>query len=132
MPPQLVAEQTIHVGQPVVVEGPAPNTHYGAVFEDDGATGYFYGLDFTRAEQPIADARHIYNVEQVTDRHRPSVVQIAWSPDGRKAALVINQYPHAVIDFAARRSYCRTGFPAPGAGWSDGVKWEDGALELLR
>jgi hypothetical protein len=108
MPAEIVADDMITVGQPVVVEGRARNTHYGAVFEDDGETGYFYGLDFSQQEQPIVDARHIYDIEQVTDRATASVVQIAFSADGLKAALIINKYPHAVIDFAARRSYCRT------------------------
>jgi hypothetical protein len=133
MPAELVAEETITVGQPVVVEGQAPNTHYGAVFEDDGTTGYFYGLDFSQQEQPIVDARQIYNVEQVTDRSIPSVVQIAFSGDGLKAALIINNYPHAVIDFAARRSYCRTGFPPPSDKWSaHDAAWDDAAVELFR
>jgi hypothetical protein len=133
MPAQLIAEETITVGQPIVVEGRAPNTHYGAVFEDDGSTGYFYGLDFSRQEQPIVDARHIYDVEQVIDRDIPSVVQIVFSTDGTKAALVINKYPHAVIDFAARRSYCRTGFPPPSDEWSahDGG-WDDRVVEFFR
>ncbi|QDU86829.1 hypothetical protein Pla175_01820 [Pirellulimonas nuda] len=130
---ELVADATITVGQLVVVEGQAPNSHYGAVFEDDGITGYFYGLDFSQQEQPIVDARQIYNVDQVTDRSIPSVVQIAFSADGLKAALIINKYPHAIIDFAARRSYCRTGFPRPSDKWSaHGAEWDDSAVELLR
>jgi len=130
MPAILVAEETVTVGQPVVIEGPAPNTQYGAVFEDDGETGYFYGLDFNKSDQPIVDARHVYNVEQVTDRNIPSVVQIAWSSDGLKAALFINKCPHAVIDFDARRSYCRTGFPPPNDKWSTHpAAWDDRVLE---
>jgi hypothetical protein len=133
MPAQLAAEQSITVGQPVVVEGPAPNTPYGAVFEDDGETGYFYGLDFSRKDQPIVDARHIYNSKQVTDRHLPSVVQIVWSTDGLKTALLINKYPHAIIDFAARRSYCRSAFPPPTDEWSaHDVAWDDAAVDLFR
>jgi hypothetical protein len=133
MPAELVAEETITIGQPVVIEGPAPNTQYGAVFEDDGTTGYLYGMDFSQQEQPIVDARQIYNVEQVTDRAIPSVVQIAWSADGLKAALIINKYTHAVIDFAAKRAYCRTGFPPPRTKWSaHDAAWDDKAAELFR
>lgn len=132
MPAELVAEETIKVGQPVIVEGPAPNTSYGAVFEDDGETGYFYGLDLLQTEQPIVDARHIYNVDDVTDRDIPTVVQIAWSQDSLKVALIINKYPHAVIDFAARRSYCRTGFPPPQDEWAEqDVAWDDKAVDLF-
>jgi hypothetical protein len=133
MSAELVAEETITVGQPVVIEGPAPHTHYGAVFEDDGITGYFYGLDFSQQEQPIVDARHIYNAEEVADRGIPSVIQIAWSADGLKVALIINNYPHAVIDFAAQRAYCRTGFPPPSEKWSaQDATWDDKAVELFR
>ncbi len=133
MPSAVVAEVSITVGVPVVVEAPAPSTHYGAVFEDDGDTGYFYGLDFTLEDQPVVDARHIYNVAQVTDRATPSVVQIVWSADGLKTALIVNRFPHAVIDFAARRSYCRTEFPPPNEAWSaNGVAWDDAALDLFR
>ncbi len=133
MPPTLVAEETIKVGEPVVVEGPAPDSRFAAIFEDDGTTGYFYALDTSRTDQPIVDARQIYNVAQVTDRNTPSVVQILWSADGLRAALVINDCPHAVIDFHARRSYCRTGFPPPPEGWSaQGVAWEDAALESFQ
>ena len=133
MPGVLVAEGTITVGQPVVVEGPAPNSHFGAVFEDDGETAYFYGMDFNSQSQPIVDARHIYNVAQVSDRSVPSVVHIVWTVDGLKAALMINNYPHAVIDFAARRSYCRTGFPKPSDEWSEhDASWDDSATDLFR
>lgn len=133
MPAELVAEQSITVGQPIIVEGQAPNARYGAVFEDDGRTGYFYGLDFSRREQPIVDARHIYNVEQVTDRDIPSLVQIGFSADGLKAAFLINGYPHAVIDFAGKEAYCRTGFPPPSAEWSArDATWGDEAIELFR
>ncbi len=132
MPAEVVAEETITVGEAVVVEGPSPRSHYRAVFEDDGETGYFYGLDFSREDQPIVDARHIYNVEQVSDRSTPSVVQIVWSEDGLKAALLINEYPHAVIDFAARRAYCRSAFPPPDEKWSQhDAAWDDDAMDVF-
>ncbi len=75
----------------------APVTNFGAVFEDDGQTGYFYALDRSRKDMPILDAVHIYNAENVTDRERPSVFQIVWTADGTKTALYINDYPHAVF-----------------------------------
>lgn len=132
MPASLVAEETIVVGQPVVIEGPAPDTNYAAVFEDDGETGYFYALDLGQKKQKIVDARHIYNVEQVTDRSLPSVVQIVWSADGLKTALIINDYPHAVVDFAIKRSYCRSGFPPPSEKWSaHDATWDDNAIALF-
>lgn len=109
----ITVEQEITVGEPVVVDGPSPLTAFAVVFEDDGETGYFYGLDTSRKENPILDALHIYNVSNVTDRHIPSKVQIIWSADGLKSALLINRCPHAIFDFQSKRGYCRTGFPPP-------------------
>jgi len=133
MPSRIVEEQTITVGEPTVIEVPSPCTHYGVVFEDDGITGYFYALDFTREEMPIVDALHIYNVDEVVDRQKPSVVQIVWSDDGLKSALVINCYPHAIFDFEARHGYCRTGFPPPHNEWPrNDHTWDDRAVDLFR
>jgi hypothetical protein len=133
MPAELVAEETITVGQPVTIEGPSLEADFGVVFEEDGTTGYLYALDFSRTEQPIVDAVHIYNVTQVKDRDEPSVVQLAWSQDGLKAALIINGNPHAVFDFEARRGYCRTGFPPANADWTQfDHSWDDSAVELFR
>ena len=47
-----------------VVEAPAPSGSSVCVFEDDGQTGYFYALDFTRGENPIVDAVEVYESEQ--------------------------------------------------------------------
>jgi hypothetical protein len=135
MPAKKVAAQEIKVGNEFVIEGPSPTPPFVAVFEDDGETGYFYALDTTREENPILDALHIYDVEGVTDRHLPSTVQIVWSMDDRKAALLINDYPHAVFDFVARRGYCRDGFPPVEGegGWSpDGHAWDDAVLEFFQ
>ena len=132
MPANLVAEEEIVVGRKVVIEGPSSTSPFVAVFEDDGETGYFYALDTSREENPIVDALHIYDVESVTDRDLPSTAQIIWSFDGLKAALLINDYPHAIFDFEARRGCCRDGFPPPAsdAGWSpSGHDWDDAALE---
>jgi hypothetical protein len=96
-------------------------------------TSYLYGLDPSREGNPIVDALHIYNAAQVTDRNRPSVVQLVWSADGLKAALLINGYPHAVIDFESRRGYCRTNFPPPAPGWTEhDHAWDDRAVEAFR
>jgi hypothetical protein len=128
----LVAEETIIVGQPVVVEGPSQNAPFGVVFEDEGTTGYHYAVDFTRGDNSILDAMHIYNAAQVTDRQVPSLVQIIWSRDGLKSALMINKYPHAVFDFEACRGYCRTGFPPRCHGWTEfDHTWDDNALDLF-
>ena len=76
MPIHVAAQRQIFVGQPVTIEGVAPQGQFSAVFEDDGETGYFYALDRALASQPIQDAVHIYDVESVTDRAQPSTAKI--------------------------------------------------------
>lgn len=133
MPASITAETSFTVGTDVVLQGPSPSAQIGVVFEDDGETGYFYALDFGRKANPIVDALQIYNVRSVTDRHLPSQAQIVWSEDGLKAALLINRHPHAVFDFAARRGYCRSGFPTPDPNWTKfDHAWDDSTQELFR
>jgi hypothetical protein len=133
MSAKVVAEQQITVGQKSVVEAASPDSKHVVVSEDDGDTGYFYALDFARADNPIVDALHIYNAASVTDRHVPSAVQILWSADNLKAMLLINRYPHAVFDFAAKRGYCRTAFPPPDKKWTAfGHEWDDKVTEMFR
>jgi len=106
-----VAEETLAVGTPVIIPQDSPNSRYSAFFEDEGETGYFYAVDYSRSADVIVDALHIYNVADVIDRDRPSRVRIVWSEDGMKCALLINDHPHAAFDFSAKRGYCRTNFP---------------------
>ena len=133
MPIHVVARQEFLVGQATVLEGAAPEGHFVVVFEDDGVTGYFYALDMSVKQQPIQDAVQIYNVDNISDRDIPSTVKIGWSVDSTKAVLLINDYPHAMFDFQARRGFSRTGFP-PGASdgdWSQDHRWSDDADELF-
>ena len=106
-----MVEETLMVGRPATIQQDSPDGRYSSFFEDDGETGYFYALDLERTGNPIVDAVHIYNVENVVDRHKPSRVKIVWSNDGMKCALLINEYPHAAFNFSLRRGYCRTNFP---------------------
>lgn len=121
-----VTDQMVKVGEPIVVQSDSPIGRYQAVFEDDGETGYFYALDTSRSDNPIVDALHIYNVKDVTDRDKPSQLHIVWSADGRKTALFLNSYPHAVYDFENGRGCCRTGFPPAATGSHD---WDEAAME---
>ena len=108
----------------------SPTGPFATVFQDDGDTGYYYAHDLADGGR-ILDALHIYNVPAVVDRDQASFAEIVWSPDSLKAALLINEHPHAVIDFAERRSYCRTGFPSPPPDWNRGL-WREDLLELFR
>lgn len=128
----IYAETQFTVGAETVLESGSPENSFMVVFEDDGDTGYFYGLDSSRDGNPILDALHIYNVANVTDKHLPSNVQIVWSGDGNKSLLLINGYPHAAFNFVAKRGYCRTNFPPPDKKWTQySHEWSDGVLELF-
>ncbi|MGC8493303.1 MAG: DUF2251 domain-containing protein [Syntrophobacteraceae bacterium] len=132
---QVVAEQEFLVGNPIVLEGPAPAGPFAAVFEDDGDTGYFYALDANEEGAPLQDAVHIYNAANVNDRDKPVRAVIGWSLDNQKVVFLINGYPHAIFDFAGKRGYCRTGFPpaAPEGEWStEGHAWSDSAIDLFQ
>jgi hypothetical protein len=120
-------------GDEIYVSSTSPLGSVTAVFEDDGDTGYFYAVE--RGGEPnirIPDAVQIYVARNVIDRDEPSELVIIWSADGLKSALLINDYPHAVFDFAAQRGYCRTGFPAPSSHWpAAGHEWSDSVMELF-
>jgi hypothetical protein len=134
MPVQITAEEEFSVGAPTVIEGSAPESHYVAIFEDNGDSGYFYALDPSLEGNPIQDAVHIYNASNLTGRERPSVVKIGWSADSKKVVLLINDFPHAIFDFEAKRGFCRTGFPplATEGSWSGGShEWSEVALQLF-
>jgi hypothetical protein len=130
--PGTYSEHDLRVGEPTFIESASPRGTYGVAFEDDGDTGYFYGLELERKEQPILDALHVYNVDNVVDAEKPSVVQIAWSEDGLTAALFINRFPHAIIAFEERRAVCRTGFPLATGEFTDSHEWDETLLERLR
>lgn len=130
---QTTAQSELLVGSPLVLQGAAPSGEYAALFEDDGETGYFYALNLNDPTEPIQDALHIYNVQQVEDRDEPSDVRIGWSRDGLAVLLAINGNVHAVFNFGARQACCRSGFPPPdGRGWAtEGHAWQDAMLEAF-
>jgi hypothetical protein len=128
----LGTESTIFAGQKRIIDSVSPKASFAVVFEDDTETGYFYGLDTARATNTVLDAMPIYNVQKITDRHVPSKLTIVWSADGLKAALLINDYPHAVFDFEARRGYCRMNSPPPNEDWTThSHEWDDSAIDLF-
>ena len=86
--------QTLHLGNPTVVEAFADRTPFGAVFEDDGKVAYLYGLDTRLGDNPIVDSVCVYNVSElltrpigVLDVHEPYDVELVWSPDQHRVRL---------------------------------------------
>ncbi len=127
---------TFQPGDNSFVAEDSPGGHHSAFFEDDGDTGYFYAVDLARTDHRILDAVQIYNVANVVDKARPSSLEIIWSEDGLKCALLINGYPHAAFDFAAQRGFCRTNFPnfpdqSEGCWSQSDHSWSDDAVAWL-
>jgi hypothetical protein len=123
---------SLSVGRPTVFEFKSPMDKLSVVFEDDGSTGYFYALDYTRNEQPVQEVMHIYCVNKLPARDTPASLRVVWSQDGARVGLWINGAPQGVFDFAARRGYCRSNFPAP-ANWnSHDFAWNDDALAFFQ
>ena len=102
---------TFQPGDNSFVAEDSPNGQFSAVFEDESDTGYLYAVDIPKTDHIILDAVHIYNVANVADKDHPSTLEIVWSEDGLKCALLINGFAHAAFDFAAKRGFCRTNFP---------------------
>ena len=87
------------------------------VFEDNKETGYFYAVD-RNEDIHILDDLHIYNVADVIDKDKPSIIKILWTEDLNKAFLSINNYYHAIFDFQSKAGYCRTSFPNSNGKWT--------------
>ncbi len=132
-----MSSERLMVGSQIIFPCDSPDGRHSAFFEDEGETGYFYALDLLRTHNMILDAVHIYNVANVVDRDKPSQVEIVWSADGLKCALLINDYPHAAFDFSERRGYCRKNFPnfknpKDGSWITADHSWSDEAIAWLR
>ena len=126
----LGTETTIYIGKKRIIDSISPNSTLAVVVEDDGQSAYFYGLPTAQEGNSILDALQIYNVQQVLDTHHLAKLTIIWSADGLKPALLINDYPHAVVDFEAQRAYCRTNFPPADKRWANNRhEWDDSAIE---
>lgn len=119
MKPFLGAESVIKVGFESIIESDSPDGTKGVVFEDDGVTGYFYARDYQKPEHLFVDSLHVYTVQGVTDRDRPSVLKIIWTRDFEVAALLIDQKPHEIFHFGLRLGYGDDPFPDadPTSGW---------------
>jgi hypothetical protein len=131
MPSTIHLAETITIGSPITLECPSPKTRHSVVFEDDGATGYFYGLNWENKKQPVLDTLHIYNVKDILDTQVSIKIEIIWSEDGLKSGLAINGFTHAIFDFESRKAYCRNNFPPPDRRFTKSHKWNDAALDLF-
>lgn len=98
----------------------SPAVPWTAVFEDEGAAGYLYACDRSRQtpgkpeesqEQSILDAMLLYNVASLPDPGRERLASVQWSRDGQQGVFYLDGTAQAFLDFAARKSFCRSNFP---------------------
>jgi hypothetical protein len=120
----LLKEQLFIAGEETFIESNSSENNYAVVFEDDTETGYFYAIEFNKetTQQQILDAVHIYEVEHIPVEKRPGTIKIIWSTDWLKCALLINNYCHAIFDFAGQCGYNRNEFPPPNEIWTKGER----------
>jgi hypothetical protein len=123
-------------GEDLFIESVSPENLFGVVFEDDGEAAYFYAVERDREGTglQVLDALHIYEGgerpggdggerpggeggERVAG---PAKLQIVWSRDWLKCALVINGQCHAVFDFEEHGGYNINEFPPPNGIWTRG------------
>ena len=118
----LLKEQSFIAGEDTFIESVSSENNYAVVFEDDTETGYFYAIELNRetGSQQILDAAHIYEVYAIEAAKRPARINIIWSTDWLRCALLVNNYCHAIFDFANHGGYCRNSFPPPNDIWTKG------------
>jgi hypothetical protein len=130
-----MAQQIFLPGNDNFAATAAPDGRYGAFFDDDGESAWFYALDLD-SDDLILDAVHVYNAATFPARRRHTSLSIVWSLDGRKCALLLDGEPQAAFDFNAQRGFSRTRGPAPvrhnRCGWpTSDHAWSDAAVDWL-
>lgn len=129
---------TFSPGQ-ALLRSDSPVAPWSAVFEDEGPAGYFYGFDRREGShnESVLDAMLIYNTGSLAGsgegRGAERVAAIEWSPSGLQAVLYLDGRPQALLDFEARRGYCRLDFPnflaGQGESWRrESHAWSDEAF----
>jgi hypothetical protein len=107
-------------GEDLFVESHSPENAFGVVFEDDGEAAYFYAVEKDREGDgvQVLDALHIFEGGGEPAKH----LQIVWSRDWLKCALVIDGQCHALFDFEAHGGYNINEFPPPNEIWTQGER----------
>jgi hypothetical protein len=138
--PLLKSKSMWRVGTPAAIESESSLGTAAVVFEDDGETGYLYAVDRSTNARDlsgnrtyrIVDAVHIYDATE--PQSKPVMAELLWSANGKCAALKLGAEILAVIDFAEKRAWCRSGFGAPSqesGGWHADHSWDANALARI-
>ena len=117
-------------GEDLFLESLSPENSFAVVFEDDGEAAYFYAMEKDRegAGLQILDALHVFERGEGVDGDGDGEpgeasgrrLQIVWSRDWLKCALVIDGQCHALFDFEAHGGYNINEFPPPNGIWTRG------------
>jgi hypothetical protein len=121
----LMLERQWTPGEDLFAESFSPESPYGVVFEDDGQTAYFYAVEKDKEGTGlrVLDALHIRETGgelAEAPAQKASRLQIVWSRDWMKSALVIDGLCHALFDFIAHGGYNINEFPPPNELWTEG------------
>jgi hypothetical protein len=123
----LGVRQALRVGQPVVLDAPAPTPPYTAVFEDDGHTGTFYAMDESLEGPQIVDAVLVYEVAAFVGEGPVLDASVDWSEDCTRVTLRLDGEVHAAFDFSRRLGASRSAWPPPDqdSGWQRAALVDD-------
>ena len=111
------------VGTECFLDSVSPSTKYAVVFEEDGATGFFYALDTSLAGQQVVNALHIYDVGTGQEAGKTVRLAVVWSEDGLRTGLKRDRELVAVFDFSSSTGW-QHGKPARPAGSWNNVAWD--------
>lgn len=110
-----IADEKLHkIGENSQLQALFEIAEFGAVFEDDGETGYFYLLD----ENGIIDALHIYNVSDIQNRDIPLEIAILSDEKCTIFMLSIMGNIHAIFDTNKKFWKNLNNFPECHSDWS--------------
>jgi hypothetical protein len=116
----------VQFGVPRTISERGPDRRFSVAFEDDGDTGYLYGIEAEAEEQRIVDALQVYVVRQADNEQRTHELEFRWADGGSRVGLFIDGQCHAVFDFLARRAACRLGFPPSNGTFTESHDWDEG------
>jgi hypothetical protein len=127
------ASVPLYIGRSTLVVSLAQAGPYGVVFEDDGVAGLLYGLDRRRGEgvSAVVDYLLIYQVVRgQAEQGVRNQLDVVWTADGRKAALLINSQAYAFYAFDLVVASARSGQPsAQERGYTETHDWQQGLFE---
>ena len=137
-------------GKNTLIESPSPTSDYSVAFVQENERADFYAIKRGK-KSPVMDSMLIYRIAKTVIQRIPNQtnrvdqlpegllepigthqLDILWSEDGLKSALLINGRFHAVYDFESLTGFCRsTGCQVMNYGFKTCHKWSDSAMNYF-